>query len=122
MAVGNCSVEAAVIENGKSVKGTLTLFIDEYVFGSKRKTINWEKTECKKGTVTVKGFLRSAEKPCVTFTENGVSSPQFVLEQAQFDTVMNAISSFVGAIKSERAAKERLSTGKKPSAKKEPSQ
>ena len=53
MAAGNCSVEAAVIENGKSVKGTLTLFIDEYVFGSKRKNINWEKAECKKGTVTV---------------------------------------------------------------------
>lgn len=106
MAAGNCSVEAAVIENGKSVKGTLTLFIDEYVFGSKRKTINWEKAECKKGTVTVKGFLRSAEKPCVTFTENGFSSPQFVLEQAQLDTVMNAISSFVAAIKSERAVKE----------------
>lgn len=106
MAAGNCSVEAAVIENGKSVKGTLTLFIDEYVFGSKRKNINWEKAECKKGTVTVKGFLRSVEKPCVTFTENGISSPQFVLEQTQLETVMSAISAFVGTIKSERAAKE----------------
>ena len=57
MAAENCSVEAAIIENGKSVNGTLTLFADEYVFGSKRKTINWENAECKKGTVMVRSEL-----------------------------------------------------------------
>ena len=106
MATGNCSVEAIVIENGKNVKGTLTLFIDEYSFGGKRTAINWEKAVCKYGMVSVKAFLRSVEKPSITFTENGVSSPQFVFEQAQFNTVKDAINSFVASIKSEREAKE----------------
>ena len=79
MAGGNCSVEATVIENGKNVKGVLTLFIDEYAFGGKRNSINWEKATCTEGTVAVKGFLRSIDKPCITFAENGVSSPQFIL-------------------------------------------
>ena len=47
MAAGNCSVEATIIKNGKNVKGTLTLFIDEYSFDGKRTAINWEKAECK---------------------------------------------------------------------------
>lgn len=106
MAAGNCSVEATIIENGKNVKGTLTLFIDEYTFGSKRNSINWEKAMCKEGTVSVKGFLRSTDKPCITFTENGTSSPQFILEQAQLNSVKNAIDSFIASIKSEREAKE----------------
>ncbi len=33
MGAGNYSVEASVLENGKTVKGTLRSFIDEYVFG-----------------------------------------------------------------------------------------
>lgn len=106
MAAGNCSVEAIVIENGKNVKGTLTLFIDEYSFGGKRTAINWEKAVCKDGMVSVKAFLRSVEKPSITFTESGVSSPQFVFEQAQFNTVKAAIKDFVASIKSEREAKE----------------
>lgn len=37
----NYSAEAMVLENGKYVKGTLTLFIDEYVFAGKRTSVNW---------------------------------------------------------------------------------
>lgn len=106
MAGGNCSVEATVIENGKNVKGVLTLFIDEYTFGGKRNSINWEKATCTEGTVTVKGFLRSIDKPCITFAENGVSSPQFILEQTQLNVIKDAIKVFAASIKDEREAKE----------------
>ena len=40
MEVGYYSVEASVIENGKTIKGTLTLFYDEYAFGSTTSFIN----------------------------------------------------------------------------------
>lgn len=106
MTAGNCSVEATVIENGKNVKGVLTLFIDEYAFGGKRKSINWEKATCTEGTVAVKRFLRSIDKPCITFTENGASSPQFILEQTQLNAVKDAIIAFAASIKDEREAKE----------------
>lgn len=106
MAGGNCSVEATVIENGKNVKGVLTLFIDEYAFGGKRNSINWEKATCTEGTVAVKGFLRSIDKPCITFAENGVSSPQFILEQTQLNVIKDAIKVFAASIKDEREAKE----------------
>ncbi len=106
MAAGNCSVEATIIESRKNVKGTLTLFIDEYSFGGKRTAINWEKAECKESVATVKAFLRSVEKPSIIFTENGVSSPQFVLEQTQLNSVKVAIEDFAASIKKEREAKE----------------
>lgn len=110
MGAGNCSVEASVIENGKNVKGTLTLFIDEYAFGSMRRSVNWETVVCERGTATVKGFLRSTQKPCIVFTDGTASSPQFILEQAQMDTVLNAINSFIEAqrkVRSEKEAQER---------------
>lgn len=106
MATGNYSVEASIVENGKTVKGTLTLFIDEYAFGATRKTVNWENVICEKGTVTVKGFLRSTEKPCISFKENGNVSPQFILEQPQMNTVLNAVASFVETQKRSREEKE----------------
>ena len=109
MAAGNYSVEASVVENGKTVKGTLTLFIDEYVFGSSRRTIDWENAVCERGTVSVKGFLRSVDKPCITFKEGSNSSPHFILEQAQLNTVLNAVKEFVELKKrtrAEKAAKE----------------
>lgn len=106
MAAENCSVEAAIVENGKTVKGTLSLFIDEYSFGGKRSEINWEKAECKEGLLSVRAFLRSVEKPYIAFFVNGTSSPQFILEQVQLNAVKNAINSFVASIKSTREARE----------------
>ena len=106
MAAGNCSVEATIIESGKNVKGTLTLFIDEYSFGGKRTAINWEKATCTEGTVAVKGFLRSIDKPCITFAENGANSPQFILEQTQLNVIKDAIKVFATSIKDECEAKE----------------
>lgn len=113
MAVGNCSVEASIIENGKTIKGTLTLFIDEYVFGTKRQSVNWEDTVCEKGSILVKGFLRSVEKPCITLKTHGTASPQFILERAQMNIILNAISSFVESqrkAREEKEAKERVAT------------
>ena len=66
MASGNLTVEAAIVENGKLSKGYLSLFQDEYSFGSTRKTINWENVVCRKESVSVKGFLRSIEKKTVS--------------------------------------------------------
>ncbi|MEE3491540.1 DUF1883 domain-containing protein [Ruminococcus sp.] len=105
MSSDNISVEASIIDNGKTVKGTLTLFIDEYVFGLKRQTVNWENTVCEKGTVTVKSFLRSTMKTCITFKSDGSASPAFILEQDQIDIVLNAVNSFAQTIKKEREEK-----------------
>ena len=106
MAAGNCSVEAARLENGKPVKGTLTLFIDEYSFGSIRKNVNWETVSIDQGTVSVKGFLRSVEKPYIVIKSDGNSSPQFVLEAGALNTVLNTIQSFVDSQKKDREEKE----------------
>lgn len=101
---GNCSVEAAVIENGKIMKGTLTLFIDEYVFAGKRTTVDWEKVRIEKGTVPVKSFLRHVEKPCIRILSDADPCAQFILEQPQLATVQDAIDSFIATARHEREA------------------
>lgn len=106
MVAGNYSVEASVVENGKIVKGTLTLFIDEYVFGSTRRTVDWENVVCEKSTVSVKGFLRSADKSGISFIESVDSSPCFILEEAQITTVLNAVNDFIESKKKARAERE----------------
>ncbi len=106
MAAGNCSVEASILENGKPAKGTLTLFIDEYSFGSIRKTVNWETVSIEQGTVSVKGFLRSIEKPYIVIKADGSSSPQFVLEAATLSTVLDRMHSFANSRKKAREEKE----------------
>ena len=106
MAAGNYSVEASVIENGKPIKGTLMLYIDEYSFGSTRKTVNWEHVTCEQGTEKVKGFLRSVDKPCVVFNYNGDRSVRFVLEQEQMNTLLTKVNEFADFVRSERTAKE----------------
>ena len=106
MGAGNCSVEAAIFEAGKLVKGTLTLFNDEYVFGSKRKSVNWENVVCEKGVTSVKSFLRSIDKNYVVFNYNGDRSPQFILEQSQFQTVLYTVKEFADSIANERFEKE----------------
>lgn len=94
MSAGNYSVETLIIENGKSVKGTLTLFIDEYVFGNERITVNWENVTCGRGTVKIKGFLRSVEKPYIEFTYAGEKSRQFILENGQAEVLVQKVSEF----------------------------
>ena len=74
----NYSAEAMVLENGKYVKGTLTLFIDEYVFAGKRTSVNWENTTIEQGTTKVKTFLFSSDKPYIRFKENTKSSKDFI--------------------------------------------
>ena len=106
MAAGNYSVEATIIEGGKPIKGMLALFIDEYAFGRIRGRINWEKAVCEKGTVAVKGFLRSVDRPCITFVENGTRSPQFILETSQMQIVQSAISEFASTLRADREEKE----------------
>lgn len=106
MAVGNYSVEASIIENGKPIKGTLMLFIDEYSFGSNRKSVNWENVSCEEGTEKIKVFLRTVEKPYVIFNFNGDRSPKFILEPAPKDTLLAKVREFADSIRDERLAKE----------------
>ena len=106
MAADNYSVEATIIEDGKPVKGMLTLFIDEYVFGRIRERINWEKTVCEKGEVSVRVFLISVNKPYITFVDNGTRSPQFILDNSQIQIVQNKINAFACKIKGSREQKE----------------
>lgn len=106
MGAGNYSVEASVIENGKPVKGTLTLFIDEYAFGSTRKSVNWENVTCEQGTVRVKAFLRTVDKPSVIFCHGGERSIQYMLEPGQMDTLLAKVKEFADTVRNERLAKE----------------
>ena len=107
MGAGNYSVEASVIENGKPVKGTLTLFIDEYAFGSTRKSVNWENVTCEQGTVKVKVFLRTVDKPSVIFCHGGERSTQYVLEPGQMDTLLAKVKEFADTVRNDRLAKGR---------------
>lgn len=106
MAAGNYSVEASIIENGKVIKGTLMLFIDEYSFGSARKSVNWETVTCEQGTERIKGFLRSVDKPYVVFNYNGDRSLKFVLEPVQKDILLSKVKEFADSVRNERIAKE----------------
>lgn len=106
MAVGNYSVDASTIENGKLVKGTLTLFIDEYVFAGKRTSVDWEKVTCEQGTERIKAFLRTVDKPCVVFKDDAHRSMRFILEPNQMSELMRKVQEFSNAVKTERIAKE----------------
>lgn len=70
------------------------LFIDEYSFGSIRKTVNWETVSCEQGTEKIKGFLRSVDKPYIVFNYNGERSERFVVESAQKDNLLAKVKEF----------------------------
>ena len=106
MGAGNYSVEASVLENGKTVKGTLTLFIDEYVFGGKRVSVNWEKVSIEQATVKIKAFLRTVDKPAVVFFDGTTRSTQFILEPENKDALMSKVKEFSDSIRSAREEKE----------------
>lgn len=106
MVLGNYSAEASVIEKGKTVKGILTLFADEYVFGGVRTAVNWENVTCEQGTVKVKAFLFSSEKPYVVFREGDTCSLQFILEAGQKDSLLKKVAEFQDSIRAERLEKE----------------
>lgn len=78
------SVEASIVENGKSRSGMLTLFEDEYVFFGKTYSIDWETVECVEGSAKVKSFFKTAEKPSLVLRSKGLSSPEMVFEPAHF--------------------------------------
>ena len=107
MDVGNYSADASVIENGKLIKGTLTLFKDEYVFADKRTDIQWENTVCEQGTETIKSFLRTISKPYVAFKNGEKSSPRFILEPEQIKELVNKVENYAASIRNEREEKER---------------
>ena len=106
MEFDNYSVEASVLENGKPVKGTLTLFIDEYVFGSTRTPVNWEDVDCEQGTEKVKAFLRTVDKPYVIFKDGNKRSVKFILEPTQMRELMSRVKAFTDSVRSERLARE----------------
>ena len=101
----NYSAEAMVLENGKYVKGTLTLFIDEYVFAGKRTSVNWENTTVEQGTTKVKTFLFSSDKPYIRFKENTKSSNDFIVEQENLNELIKIVSDFASYLKNKREEK-----------------
>lgn len=113
MKAGYFSAEASVIKDGKPVKGTLSLFKNEYSFGSVRKTVDWESIECERGTVSIKGMFRSVEKQCLMFKGDDFESPRFILEQSDINSAINTISLFVESqrkAREEKALKESIAT------------
>ena len=88
------SVQTLVVENGKNVKGTLTLSIDKYEFNGAQKTINWENASTIRGTSTVKSFIFKSEKPHVVICEGDNYGPAFILDAAQADELDAKISEF----------------------------
>lgn len=105
MAIGNYSLEVSVVENGKLVKGTLTLFSDEYVFGGKRCPVHWDQVVCERSTEKVKAFLRTVEKPCVRFKEGNTVGQRFIVEPEQINLLLATVKGFADEILGERAAK-----------------
>lgn len=106
MGAGHYSAEASVVENGKTVKGTLTVFADEYVFCGSRTGINWETAVCERGTVKVKALFRIVDKPCVVFRDDGISSKPFILDPAQLGELLDRIAAFAAAARAEREKQE----------------
>ena len=106
MAVGNYSVDVSTLENGKLVKGTLTLFIDEYVFAGKRISVDWEKVVCEQGTERIKVLFHVVDKPCVVFMDGDHNSKRFILEPNQMSELMCKVQEFSNVVKAERIARE----------------
>jgi len=106
MAVGNYSVDASTLENGRLVKGTLTLFIDEYVFAGKRVSVDWEIVTCEQGTERIRAFLRTVDKPYVVFNDGVNRSTRFILEPNQISELIRKVQEFSNAVKTERIVKE----------------
>ena len=57
---------------------------------------------CEQGTVKVKAFLFSSEKPYVVFREGDTCSPQFILEAGQKDSLLKKVAEFQDLIRAER--------------------
>lgn len=92
MGASNLTVPA--MDSATNTKGSLTVFIDEYVFNGKSTSIDWGKAEIIQRTTKVKGFMFSSEKPCVVFKSGSSISPQFVLEQQDMRNLLNIINDF----------------------------
>ena len=106
MGTGNYSVEASILENGKQVKGTLTLFADEYVFDGKRVSVDWEKVSIEQTTVRIKAFLRTVDKPAVTFFDGTTRSTQYILDPEKKDVLLSKVNEFSESIRIAREEKE----------------
>lgn len=113
MVIHNYSVEASVYENGKTIKGTLMMFSDEFVFNGARNSINWEMTQVEEGIVPVKSFLRTVNKPCIVFVQGSFRSSQFMIEPDKLQEVRASVRTFADETKKKRAEQERAELEKK---------
>ena len=104
--MSSISIKSIAVENGKGVKGTLSIFADEYVFDNKRTSVNWELATVVKTTTRIKGLVLSAEKPCITIEENGLKSPQFVMDNNDLTNVLSQIQMYADEINRRRLEKE----------------
>lgn len=104
----NCSVQALIIENGKNVKGTLTLFVDGYVFNGNNTFINWNETVCEQGTAKVKTLIFSSEKPYIIFSNDNINSIKFFIEKQDINKITNAVSNFKEILANKKAEEDKL--------------
>lgn len=94
MGMSYFSTDAIAVQNGKSIKGTLSVFNDEYVFNNVHHQADWTKMTCESSTVTVKAFLSSSTKPCLLFNDGVRSSDPFILDPMQQNKLLAAIKAF----------------------------
>ena len=100
------SVETQIIENGKTIKGTLSLYRDGYEFNGERMSVNWEKVNCIKGET--KAFIGLFKKFYVTFCEGKNDSPAFVLKEKYADELVHKVGELAALIRERRIAQETL--------------
>lgn len=100
------SVQALVVENGKQIKSTLTLFMDRYEFNDIQNPIDWEHASYNTGTTKVKSFLFTSEKPHVVITDGENQGPAFVMEQSQVEQVIKVITEFGERVRQHRIEEE----------------
>lgn len=84
---------------------TEEFFIDEYVFAGKRTSVNWENATIEQGTVKVKSFLFSSDKPYIRFKSNEKNSKDFIVEQENLNDIIKLISEFASYLKNKREEK-----------------
>lgn len=104
--MASITVDAGVLESGKSTKTRLTIFKDEYAFSGKRYIIDWSDTEIETGVVAIKSFLFSTEKPYMIFKTSSGNSPQFVFEKEEYDKALKVINQFKEEIAERKRVEE----------------
>ena len=100
------AVPAMIIDNGKNIKATLTLYLDHYEFNGATKHINWENAACMRDTQEVKTFIFKSIKSVVIIHEGEDYGPRFILDNNAADELEKKVSEFAEQVKKNRLEEE----------------